>query len=247
VLYIIDLAGSERGSDSKAHTKELMEETKEINLSLMSLKECIRARTLASTPGAGASIHVPYRRSKLTLLMNDVFDIGCARICSTVVLAHVSPLAMDVKHTANTINYSAPLRVSIASTDSNRVIEKDDSDPVYWSADRIKTWCIETGDLSDMDVACLFPAGCTATGLELCQTSEVEIYRRLAGRPDKAKAIYQGLWTLICDAKVRKRRADGSIVTAEQEAAEIAEAQRVGEEKARVWAEREKHMRSDMG
>ena len=68
LLYIIDLAGSERSDDSKGHSKALMDETKEINFSLMSLKECIRARTLASGSG-GASIHVPYRRSKLTLLM----------------------------------------------------------------------------------------------------------------------------------------------------------------------------------
>ena len=36
----------------------------------MALKECIRARTMASSPGAAASTHVPYRRSKLTLLLN---------------------------------------------------------------------------------------------------------------------------------------------------------------------------------
>jgi hypothetical protein len=36
-----------------------MDETKAINLSLMSLKECIRARTLASRPGQGADVHVP--------------------------------------------------------------------------------------------------------------------------------------------------------------------------------------------
>ena len=84
-LYIIDLAGSERAKDSKDHSKERMAETKEINSSLSALKECIRARTQASMPGAGG-LHVPYRRSKLTLLMKDVFDIGCTRLCSTVVV-----------------------------------------------------------------------------------------------------------------------------------------------------------------
>ena len=61
-----------------------MDETKQINLSLMALKECIRARTLASAPGAAASVHVPYRRSKLTLLLKDVFDHACTRLCATV-------------------------------------------------------------------------------------------------------------------------------------------------------------------
>jgi hypothetical protein len=32
-----------------------------------------------------------------------VFDIGCPRLCSTVVLAACSPLALDVDHSANTI------------------------------------------------------------------------------------------------------------------------------------------------
>jgi hypothetical protein len=51
-LYVIDLAGSERAADSKGHSKARMDETKQINLSLMALKECIRARTMASAPGA---------------------------------------------------------------------------------------------------------------------------------------------------------------------------------------------------
>jgi hypothetical protein len=38
VLYVIDLAGSERSSDSANHSKERMDETKAVNLSLMSLK-----------------------------------------------------------------------------------------------------------------------------------------------------------------------------------------------------------------
>ena len=66
---------------------------------------------MASQPGQGG-IHVPYRRSKLTLLMKDVFDIGCTRLCSTVVVTACSPLAMDVAHTGNTLKYSSPLRVA---------------------------------------------------------------------------------------------------------------------------------------
>merc|ERR1719253_1380391 len=89
-----------------------MEETKQINLSLMSLKECIQARTLAATPGQGHT-HVPYRRSKLTLLLKDVFDITCPRLSATVVIATVSPLAADAAQTASTLKYAAPFREAV--------------------------------------------------------------------------------------------------------------------------------------
>ncbi|KAL3766364.1 hypothetical protein ACHAW5_000903 [Stephanodiscus triporus] len=214
-----------------------MDETKEINLSLMTLKECIRARTLADGAG-GASIHVPYRRSKLTLLMKDVFDIGCTRMCSTVVLAHVSPLACDVRHTMNTMKYSAPLRV-VAKDRKN--MERDERDPANWDAERIRMWCQTTAGLDDNEADLLLLH--SMTGIELCHLSEVEIYRRLSGKHDKAKSVHQGLWTLICDAKTRKRRSDGSIITPEQEEAEIAESRKLQEEKIKLWAEREKTLR----
>ena len=61
-----------------------------------------------------------------------------------------------------------------------------------------------------------------------------------------AKGVFDALWMLVCDAKVRRRRADGTLITAEQEAEE----QRVAEvalgEKAKMWAEREAHMKSDL-
>lgn len=89
VLYVVDLAGSERAADQTEHTAARMKESADINTSLLSLKECIRARTLASKPGLGAT-HVPYHRAKLTLLMKDIFDPACPRLCNTVVVARVS-------------------------------------------------------------------------------------------------------------------------------------------------------------
>ena len=70
-----------------------MKETKDINASLSALKQCIRARTKAAKAGASndTQCHVPYRRNKLTLLMKDVFDIRCHRLCSTVVVVRCLP------------------------------------------------------------------------------------------------------------------------------------------------------------
>ena len=53
------------------------------------------------------------------------------------------------------------------------------------------------------------------------------------------------LWTLICDAKMRKRRPNGTIITPEEEAAEAEKAKQDVLAKAAMWAEREAHMKTD--
>jgi kinesin family protein 2/24 len=237
-----------------------MEETKAINLSLMSLKECIRARTIAGAGdgrvGVGETVHVPYRRSKLTMLMKDVFDIGCKRLCSTVVLAHVSPLARDVKHSSNTLQYAAPLRVSVLlkkKKTPGHKYERDSRDPALWTFGEVAAWVTATCGSSTAVTASHLVAA-NEGGLALCMLPEPEVYRRVAeafgGVTNEsnraANALYSALWTLICDAKTRKRRPDGSIITEEDEAAEKKEAEKALAAKAALWAEREAHMKSDL-
>ena len=53
------------------------------------------------------------------------------------------------------------------------------------------------------------------------------------------------LWTRICDAKMRKRRPNGAIITEEEEAAEAEKAKQDVLAKAALWAEREAHMKTD--
>jgi len=96
-LSLVDLAGSERGSDTKSHNKQRRTESSEINTSLLALKECIRAL------GGGSSKHVPYRASKLTLILKDCFTSSLAR---TTMIATVSPGASSADHTINTLRYA---------------------------------------------------------------------------------------------------------------------------------------------
>lgn len=240
-LYIIDLAGSERAADSANHSKERMAETKAINASLSSLKECVRARTMASKPG-NKKVHVPYRRSKLTLLMKDIFDIGCPRVCSTVMLSMCSPLAADISHTANTLKYAAPLRVVIQpSTKNKNQMEVDKRDPLLWTNAQVMTWLKNT-----------FPAAATENcfvgvlcGSQICALPEKEWYSRMAtagGSEELAKEVYLAMWTMVSDAKTRQRRSDGSIITEEDE--ELYRNNTIADmkKKAAAWAEREKHL-----
>jgi kinesin family protein 2/24 len=252
-LYVIDLAGSESAKDSKDHDQVRMKETKEINSSLMVLKECIRARTNAANASANASadIHVPYRRNKLTLLMKDVFDIGCSRMCSTVVIANCSPLVSDISHTKNTVKYAAPLRVSVvaSASTSKKNIELDVHDPALWNNEQTVQWVEEVvvgaGASGKID-ADLFVN--SLSGVQFCALSENEFYARAEAQlgdsddgVEIARTLYLGMWTLIVDAKTRKRRPDGSIITPEQEEEERNQLKEKTLEKAKMWAEREKH------
>lgn len=101
-----------------------------------------------------------------------------------------------------------------------------------------------------------FTAG--MSGVQVCALPEIEFYRRaetlLAGTgmlpvdvKALAKSIYTALWALIVDAKTRKRRPNGKIITPEEEEAERAALEAETAAKAALWAEREKHLRSDTG
>lgn len=73
-LSLVDLAGSERGTDTKSHNAQRRGESAEINTSLLALKECIRALD----SNKNGEKHVPYRSSKLTLILKDCFTSDCA-------------------------------------------------------------------------------------------------------------------------------------------------------------------------
>jgi len=104
-LTLVDLAGSERGSDTKSHDSKRRSESAEINTSLLSLKECIRA---LGQKGA----HVPYRGSKLTLILKDCFSPDS----KTTMIAMVSPGASSTDHSLNTLRYADRIKEQRVST-----------------------------------------------------------------------------------------------------------------------------------
>jgi hypothetical protein len=62
-----------------------------------------------------------------------------------------------------------------------------------------------------------------------------------------AKNIYDSLWTLIVDAKTRRRHPNGKLITAEEEEAQRQAVEAEATAKAAMWAEREKTLRGDTG
>jgi len=111
-LGLVDLAGSERGSDTKQHNTQRRSESADINTSLLALKECIRALGQKST-------HVPFRGSKLTLILKDCFSPDS----KTTMVATVSPGASAADHSLNTMRYADRIKEH-RITNSNKIAAK---------------------------------------------------------------------------------------------------------------------------
>eukprot|EP01022_Parablepharisma_sp_SALTPOND_P023779 TRINITY_DN515_c0_g1_i1.p1 TRINITY_DN515_c0_g1~~TRINITY_DN515_c0_g1_i1.p1 ORF type:complete len:654 (-),score=68.82 TRINITY_DN515_c0_g1_i1:250-2211(-) len=112
-LSLVDLAvrfahytqptqGSERAQDCQSNNKQRRLEGAEINKSLLALKECIRAIDSKGT-------HIPFRASKLTMVLRDSF-IGHSKNIRIVMIACVSPGKTSADHTINTLRYADRLK-----------------------------------------------------------------------------------------------------------------------------------------
>jgi kinesin family protein 2/24 len=112
LIFLVDLAGSEYASDVRFHSASRMKERREINISLSTLKDCIRGRALYNL-GGEKKAHVPFRWSLLTKVLKHVFDVKSERACKTVVLACVKPNAGEAPAGKNTLRFAEVLRVRV--------------------------------------------------------------------------------------------------------------------------------------
>uniref|UniRef100_A0A673MN73 Kinesin-like protein n=1 Tax=Sinocyclocheilus rhinocerous TaxID=307959 RepID=A0A673MN73_9TELE len=95
-LFMIDLAGSERASQTQNRGQRLKEGA-HINRSLLALGNCINA--LSEKNG---NKYVNYRDSKLTRLLKDSLG-GNSR---TMMIAHISPASLAFEDSRNTLTYA---------------------------------------------------------------------------------------------------------------------------------------------
>ena len=97
--YFIDLAGSERLKETQS-SGGMLTETKNINRSLFVLGKVISS--LGDKKNRGLKPHVPYRDSKLTMVLMDSLG-GSSR---ALMIACVSPALSYIEETASTLNYA---------------------------------------------------------------------------------------------------------------------------------------------
>ncbi|XP_078294343.1 kinesin-like protein KIF19 isoform X2 [Panthera onca] len=95
-LFMIDLAGSERASQTQ-NRGQRMKEGAHINRSLLALGNCINALS-----DKNSNKYINYRDSKLTRLLKDSLG-GNSR---TVMIAHISPASSAFEESRNTLTYA---------------------------------------------------------------------------------------------------------------------------------------------
>ena len=98
-ISFVDLAGSERLKESKSQG-EMVKETGSINKSLFTLGKVISC--LADKKLAANTKHIPYRDSKLTMLLQDSLG-GSSK---ALMIACVSPSQVYLEETLSTLNYA---------------------------------------------------------------------------------------------------------------------------------------------
>nr|KAJ3406865.1 hypothetical protein HK105_003466 [Polyrhizophydium stewartii] len=148
-IKLVDLSGSERVSDTAAHDAERLKESAHINSSLMALKECLRKRS-----GSPADAkHMPFRNSKLTLLLKDSLELNPDVPTKTVMIACVAPTIADVSHSLNTFRYASTLKTTADDSGAHGshlkpesaaalagAAQKPKQTPMAWSKDKLERW-----------------------------------------------------------------------------------------------------------
>ena len=202
-LFLIDLAGSENAADSEFHDKERIKETKEINKSLMCLKDCIRNRARAAAD-PDTFVHIPFRQSKLTLLLKEAFELESYKLSKTVVIANVAPTVLDVSMSLNTLRYAAPIKQGIRNRSQ---LEPDKRSPANWSNEELRHWwTVRTKGRVNLETVCPWESG-----RQFLSLPEPEILRRVCENSSigekTAKDYYVSLWKRMVDSRARERKA----------------------------------------
>jgi kinesin family protein 2/24 len=125
----------------------------------MALKECIRNRALAAI-NSDSHVHIPYRNTKLTLLLKDTFELFSNKHSKAVIIANVGPSFSDLMMTKNTLRFIQPIKIG-ASQKVNylEVLKPCQENPATWTNEMLKDWIQLNHKSIDLEVFCPFETG----------------------------------------------------------------------------------------
>ncbi|KUJ07748.1 P-loop containing nucleoside triphosphate hydrolase protein [Mollisia scopiformis] len=206
LLYLIDLAGSEAARDIAKHGADRMRETREINMSLSVLKDCIRGKVewdlLTQSKGPKSKQkkpHIPFRQAALTKVLKHVFDPSTNRRCKTVVIACINPSLADTGPSRNTLRYAELLRVTVPRTDT---LEPNPLVPTTWTNGQLRDWITKNSGTPPVSPAILAPR---ESGAQLLRLPPAEFESRCLKTPgvsiEQIKAFRSKLWQLHIDGQ----------------------------------------------
>ena len=231
-IRIVDLAGSERREDAIEHDLERIKEMKETNFSLACLKDCIHAKLkksrvlLAGTKYSSSTsteeksnIHIPYRRSKLTMLLKNCFDSVAIdsnkihqkidQVQNTAVagsgnsvcfIAHLAPLRSQYKHTVSTLTYvKEMIEISMLSKQKSSFLDVE-----KWSPKQVMKWVekLENGKFSRCSSAF---ARCSGKMFAITWRGDIIKWVQAAGGNEHdGEYIYDQFHALLKEAKKGK-------------------------------------------
>ncbi|KAG9440503.1 hypothetical protein H6P81_020668 [Aristolochia fimbriata] len=184
-LHLVDLAGSERAKRTGSDGLRFKEGV-HINKGLLALGNVISA--LGDEKKRKEGVHVPYRDSKLTRLLQDSLG-GNSR---TVMIACISPADINAEETLNTLKYANRAR----NIQNKPIVNRD---PISNEMQRMREkleylqaelLCARGGASSDeIQVLKERISWLEATNEELCK--ELQGYRRRGSPVDKCGTDYQ--------------------------------------------------------
>ncbi|PQE02892.1 kinesin motor domain-containing protein [Rutstroemia sp. NJR-2017a BVV2] len=206
LLYLIDLAGSEAARDIAIHGADRMRETREINISLSVLKDCIRGKAQADAlmlsddpKSKQKKPHVPFRHSALTKVLKHVFDPASISDCKTVVIACVNPSLADVGPSKNTLRYAKTLRVPVPT---GKNVVYNPVAPMTWSNTQLREWISKNSGAPPISPTILAP---TESGAQFLHLSSTDIENRCRKSPgvsaEQAKAFASKIWRMHIDSQ----------------------------------------------
>lgn len=152
------------------------------------------------------SLHIPYRNSKLTLLLKDAFELKSNKHCKTVIFANVAPSLCDMAMTKNTLRFITPIKIGNKRKPNQEELEPNPKDPQTWTNEMLREWVTETmKKRTNPDKFCPFE-----TGMQILRLTESDFIERLVTINPKlsekaAKEYYLKLWKLFIEARTAKK------------------------------------------